>query len=104
MKAILTDHAIQRARERLGLGKDSLSRMADKALRVGIRHAETNGGLKRYISGLWESGGERVNNARIFGEVIFLFADKTLITLYQLPLEFKRVLNHYKRQAHASKA
>lgn len=97
MKAILTDHAVQRARERLGLRRVSLDRLANKALREGIRHAETNGALKRYISGLWENGGEKINNARILGEVIFLFIDKTLITLYQLPLEFRKVLSHYKK-------
>lgn len=99
MKAILTNHSIERARERLSLKRRSLERLANKALSKGIRHAETNGSLKRYISVLWENSGEKINNARILGEVIFLFIDKTLITLYQLPLEFRRVLGHYKRQS-----
>jgi hypothetical protein len=97
MKAILTDHAIQRAKERLSLREESLARLANKAITEGIKHAETNGKLKRFISGLW-SEGHAINNARVWGEVIFLFRDRVLITLYQLPLEFRKVLSHYKRQ------
>jgi hypothetical protein len=96
MKAILTDHAIERGRERLGLGKGSLIKMADKALETGIKHAETNGRLKRYISSLWQKE-EVINNARILGEVIYLFRDQVLITVYQLPLEYRRVLAHYRK-------
>lgn len=88
-KIIITDHAFERAEERLNIGKKSLERFANKAYAQGIKHADTKGKLKKYITKIWAVDKE-VNNVRIYGENVFLFVDNRLITLYQLPNEFKK--------------
>ena len=49
----LTDHAVQRTKERVGLPKRSAEKNAQKALENGIRHCETKGSLNRYITALY---------------------------------------------------
>ena len=49
----LTDHAVQRTKERVGLPKRSAEKNAQKALESGIRHCETKGSLNRYITALY---------------------------------------------------
>lgn len=49
----LTDHAVQRTKERIGLPKRSAEKNAQKALENGIRHCETKGSLNRYITALY---------------------------------------------------
>lgn len=47
MKVEITHHAEQRMRERLGLNKKSIERIAQKALDEGIKHSETKGNLNK---------------------------------------------------------
>nr|DAY91532.1 MAG TPA: hypothetical protein [Caudoviricetes sp.] len=41
----VSKHAKKRLKERCGLNKQSVKRMADKASTDGIRHSDTRGGL-----------------------------------------------------------
>lgn len=91
----ITEHAYQRAKERLSLNNKALDRMAVKAYVEGIKHSDTTGKLNKYITGLWGKY-KTANNIRIYGEVIFLFAKNRLITVYQIPNEFKKILKHYR--------
>jgi UDP-2,3-diacylglucosamine pyrophosphatase LpxH len=91
--AILTDHAIERAKERLNLGFASLKRLADKALNEGIADSSVrNGKLKKYLE-IRLAG--RPLAIRIYGEVLYLFNGEVLVTLYQVPYEFRCIIKKY---------
>lgn len=85
----LTQHAIDRSKERLNLNKQSLSRLAEKALKTGKKYSECKGKLRKYLDKLWLNH-KTCNNPRIRGEVLFLFKGNKLITLYQIPLELRK--------------
>ena len=80
---LITEHAYERAKERLGWKHDVLDRMAEKALNEGVKHGDTKGTLHRYITKLWFEY-KHCNNVRIYGENIYFFCGNKLITLYRL--------------------
>lgn len=92
---IITNHAYDRAKERLSLSSSALERFASKAFKEGIKHSDTKGKLNKYITKIWGATKE-VNNIRIYGENVFLFVDNKLITLYQIPNELKRYIKLFK--------
>ena len=87
-EVIITNHAFERAKERLRWNNKVLIKMANKSFFDGIKHKDTNGKLNKYITKLWYDY-KHCNNIRIYGENLFFFTDNKLITLYQLPNEFK---------------
>lgn len=87
--AEITEHAERRAKERLGWNSAALSRMADRALNDGVRHAQTRGKLNRYLSGLFLSHGT-ANNSRVYGEHVFIFHNAVLITVIHLPRNMRQ--------------
>lgn len=93
---IITTHAYQRAKERLSFSSGTLDRIAPKAFFGGIRHKDTKGKVNRYITKLWNNN-KAINNIRVYGEVIFLFNDNVLVTLYQIPNEFKRIIKNFRQ-------
>jgi hypothetical protein len=92
---LITDHAYLRAKERLSLNKKSIDRLAKVAYVKGIKQSDTKGQLKKYVDKLYFEY-KTANNIRIYGEVIFLFSKNTLVTLYQVPNEFRRLLKHFR--------
>lgn len=89
---IITEHAYLRAKERLSLNHKSFYKLATKAYKKGIKHSDTKGSLNKYIASIWFKY-KNASNVRIFGENIFLFNKNVLITVYQVPNEFKRLIN-----------
>jgi|SRR5579859_1617971 len=85
---LITEHAYERADERLSLRRESFYRLAVKAFEQGIQHSDAKGRLKKYIDGLWFKY-KKANNVRIYGENVFFFKGETLITVYQIPHELK---------------
>lgn len=85
---VITDHAYDRAKERLSLNRNALERTAKKAFVSGLKHSELKGKLQKYITKLWHMH-HSANNIRIHGENIFIFINNTLITVYQLPNNLK---------------
>lgn len=86
---LITEHAYERAKERLSWKSKVLDKMAEKAFLEGIKHKDTKGSLNRYVTKLWFSY-KHANNVRIYGENIFFFCDNRLITLYQLPNDLRK--------------
>lgn len=84
---IMTNHSIQRTKDRVGLSKKIADKNAQKALEFGITHAECKAGLKRYLDGLYLSNGN-ANNMRIYHRYVYLFRDNRLITILPLPHKF----------------
>lgn len=87
----ITEHAYERAKERLRFKSEVLDKMAAVAYEEGLKHSESKGLLKKYITSLFFQYG-KANNIRIYGEVIYLFASSTLITVYQVPSHLKKYL------------
>lgn len=65
MKIEITRHAEQRMRERLGLNKKSIERMAQRAYDNGICHNETRGNLNKWITKVYFSN-KNANNIRLY--------------------------------------
>lgn len=85
---VLTDHSIERAKERCNWNRGALERMAVKALSAGTSAKEVAGGLRRYIDRqhILHPG----HRSLIHGHVVFIFAGATLITVFDLPHKFRR--------------
>lgn len=85
----ISQHAYERAKERLGFTREALERHAARAFSAGVQHDETRGRLKRFVDALYLK--ERsANQTRIFAEHVFLFCNNKLITVFELPHEFRR--------------
>lgn len=96
--AHLTQHAIERARERAGWTVDALQKMADRALEEGMTHAEARGQLKRYLDALYLRHGT-ANNLRIHGLFVFVFHASTLITFMHVPANLRLHVAHQRQSS-----
>ena len=90
----ITNHAYEKAKERLSWKADVIEKMAEIALNEGISHSDTKGKLKRYITKLYLSH-RTSNNIRIYGQNIYFFLGDTLITIYRVPTNLIKYLKHY---------
>ena len=52
---ILTKHSISRLQQRCGVSKKNASKVAKRAFRTGITHAETHGELHRFLESIYHS-------------------------------------------------
>jgi len=87
---IITDHAFDRAKERLSMNRSAFKKQAELAWMGGISHYECAGNLKKYIDKLYLSYQRKANNIKIYGEVVFIFSSNILITTYQIPNNLKK--------------
>ena len=90
---IASEHAYKMAKERLSWNKKTLDKMIIRAFEDGIKHSDTNGQLNKYITKLWFKH-KSANNIRIYGEDVYFFNNKKLITLYRLS---NQLIKHIKK-------
>jgi len=95
---VITKHATGRGKERLGWCRNTLTRMAEKALNEGVTHAQTRGRLNRYLTMLYLQQ-RQADNIRVFGEHVFIFAGNSLITILRLPRQMRRAARDAGTQA-----
>ena len=95
---IVTRHAYKRLKERSGLNKKSVTRIAEKAFQEGIRHCEVKGNLKKWMSNVYLRN-SNANNLRICGDKLFVFAGDTLITVLQVPSKFANHMDDYLKKS-----
>jgi hypothetical protein len=88
---IITKHAFKRAKKRLSFTTGVLKKMATRAYESGINRAETKGFLHQYVDRLCAAE-HATNNIRIYGDILYLFVDNILITLYPVPSAFRKLL------------
>lgn len=88
MKCSVTKHGKDRCKERLGLKKYCINKKAENALKYGIRHHNTTGSLKKYMSYLYESHNRKANNIIIYNRDVFIFYGVTLITIFHVPTQY----------------
>jgi hypothetical protein len=87
----VTQHAIERARERLSFNAQVLLKMARRAFFCGIAYEDTRGALHNFLDKYWDAQ-TKGNHVRIYGEVIYVFAKNKLLTVYQIPCKVRRIL------------
>jgi hypothetical protein len=84
----VTHHAEARGKERAGLNRKALERTADKARTQGLRRKDAAGRLARYLDKLAITHPGKV--PVIYGQHVYVFAGEVLITVMELPHEFRR--------------
>lgn len=94
---IISDHAYDRGKDRLGLSRTAFQQKAIKAFKEGICHSEVAGNLKRFIDKTYLKEGN-ANNIRILNHFIFIFRKNILITVYQVPNNLKKSVFKIKEQ------
>jgi hypothetical protein len=87
----ITEHGRKRARERVGVSKKGVDRLAANALKRGFRHGQFSGRFKRWLDGVFLTH-RKPNNMRVYGDKVFLFDRETLITVLPIPADFRGVL------------
>ena len=85
----ITQHAYDRARERLGLNKNSFERLVEKALISGRKANTFKGIIKKYLDKLSIT---YKTSPVVYGEYLLFFVGEKLITTYQLPSNLKKYL------------
>ncbi len=104
MPVIITKHAEQRLKERVGLNKKALQRAAEAAYSKGIRHQETTGNLKKWVTSLYFNN-KAANNIRLYNGKAWIFAEQKLITVIQVPASLQnslRKMSERKRIHHSN--
>lgn len=94
MKIKVSKHAEQRMRERCGLNKKSIERIAQKAYNKGIKHESTKGRLNKWITGVYFKN-TKANNIRLYGDMLYIFCDNVLVTVFQIPHSIAKNLSDY---------
>jgi hypothetical protein len=84
----VTKHSEARSRERLGIPKKAVAKMATEALERGKRHSDFSGSIKRYLDGVFLTC-RSANNMRVHAQHLFLFNGETLITVWQIPPKYR---------------
>lgn len=87
--SFVTYHAEARVRERMGVPKRAVARMAERAFREGAKHSEYSGRMRRYLDQVYLKE-HKTNQLRVYNQCLFLFADDVLLTAWQLPQELRK--------------
>ena len=95
--AYVTNHAVKRTKQRLGLPKKLAEKNAERALAEGLRHRDTGGSLYRYIESLyWKN--KTANNVRVYCNFVYIFHDSLLITVYPLPQRYRKTAEKLRKE------
>lgn len=89
---MVTRHADRRMRERLGVPRSAVRRVAERAMRDGMCREDFHGSLRRYLDALYYYN-ETANNIRVWAEKVYIFHDKSLITVLDLPKRYRNRAN-----------
>lgn len=80
----VSKHAKKRMKERCGLNKKSVDRIAEKAFKEGITHGQTKGRLNKWMTKLYFAN-KTANNIRLYGDKAYIFCNEILVTVIQIP-------------------
>ncbi len=88
-------HAAERLKERCGMNKKSMQRMAQKVFDEGIRHSQTKGRLNKWVTGLYFKN-PKAKNIRLYDDKAYIFCGEILVTVIQIPAglmkDFKKMV------------
>ena len=85
-------HADRRVRERVGVPRSAVKRMAAKARAEGIPRLDTKGSLRRYLDAIYHCN-EEADSIVVYNEKVWIFAGTTLITVLDLRHRYKNRAN-----------
>ena len=91
----ISNHAFERAKERLSLNPQSFIRMVNKAYRNGIDEKEFTGAFAIFMSDL-KAGREQ--EVKVYGTFIYIFVNKLLVTVYHCPAKYIKYLKIVKEK------
>lgn len=94
---IITKHAQRRMRQRCGVGKNSVKRMAKKVYDFGMTHSDTTGNLKKWVDGLYFYN-KSANQIRLYGDKAYIFHNQVLITVVQIPQNLVQFVERKEKQ------
>lgn len=92
----LTRHAIKRGKERLRLNKSALLRTARIARDRGTKRIDTTGDLRWFLDKITASQADGAD-VRLLGEIIYIFCDEYLLTVYHLLPHYRKLVNKMNR-------
>ena len=84
----VTYHAEKRIRQRIGVPKSAVKKLAVKARNQGVERVETHGSLRRYLDALYHYN-PNTTSVYVMSEKIYIFANEALITVLNLPTRYK---------------
>lgn len=89
-----TLHAQERFKERRGLPKKALDKVAETAHKYGVERLEATGRLRRYMDYVTKFH-NYAGEVRAFGEYMYVFSSSNgnLITVYDLPNAYRKSVN-----------
>jgi hypothetical protein len=100
-KLIVTCHAKERVKERLGISKKLTSKIADKALKHGVKHFNAKGKLKKYMDSLYLNN-KKANNITIYNREVYIFKDLILITVLNLPKDLIKIADKIQKNINSN--
>ncbi len=83
-----SDHAIERAKERLGWSESALRRMIPRIMERGLWQDQTRGELRLYLDAR-SDGYANGSVCVVFAEHLFVLQGGTLVTVLRLPKELR---------------
>lgn len=94
----ISKHARMRLKQRAGIKRNSVDRLAARAFERGISHEQCTGKLKKYIDKTWMKN-KRATNIRIYGMMVYIFSiEETLITVLHLPNDLKGLVTKLRKR------
>jgi len=93
----VTSHGTARTRQRCGIKKKSVQRIAAIAFKKGISIKDTTGSLNRYLQYLYHYN-ETADNIRIYGDKVYIFCGNVLVTVLNVPHKYKNRVNMLMRE------
>ena len=93
----ISNHARKRMKERCGFNKNAGERMARKAFKEGITHAQTKGNLNKWVTSLFFKT-KKADNIRLYGDHAYIFCGEVLVTVIAIPASLRRDLKSMLRQ------
>lgn len=87
--AIVTTHAEKRAKQRLGLPRKAVKRLATEALESGVPREKFGGSIRRYLDKVYLSK-EKEPDIYIKAQNLFIFQNDIFITAWALPRRYQR--------------
>ena len=94
MTVEITEHAKERARERLSWNAETLQKMAQRAFDLGFKPKDLKAAIKRYVD---LKGMQYHSTTYVYGEVMYVFRQLQLITVYLIPNKMKGSLKKCKK-------
>lgn len=84
---LLTQHSVEKTKERIGLSKKLTEKNAQKAYEHGLTHAECKAGLRRYVDKRFFIN-VNANNVRIYHHYVYIFCNQNLLRCFRFRTNF----------------